>query len=137
MRNPATFLRVDARQFLGLVVLTGGALALTECKQPPQSRYTFPPAQEQRGLAAISRVGCGACHTIPGLAWPQGRTGPSLEGFDDAGLIAGALANTPENLADFVRNAPAAKPGSTMPPMPLSEGEARDVAAYLYGLDDD
>ncbi|BBC71657.1 conserved hypothetical protein [Altererythrobacter sp. B11] len=137
MRGRATIWHIDAKRIFCLLALTGGTIALAACKQPPQSRYAFSPAQEQRGLAAISRVGCGACHTIPGLAWPQGRTGPSLEGFDDAGLIAGALANTPENLAAFVRNAPAAKPGSTMPPMPLNEAEARDVAAYLYGFDDD
>lgn len=63
--------------------------------------------------------------------------GPSLVGFDDNGPIAGALPNTAQNLALFVRNAPAAKPGSTMPAMPLTQQEARDVAAYLYGLDDD
>jgi hypothetical protein len=39
-------------------------------------------------------------------------------------------------LAAFVRNAPALAPGSAMPAMPLSETEARDVAAYLYALDD-
>ena len=35
-------------------------------------------------------------------------------------------------LAAFVRNAPETLPGSTMPAMPLSPAEARDVAAYLY-----
>ena len=90
-----------------------------------------------RGKAAIERVGCAACHEIPGIEWPTGRTGPSLAGFDDIGPIAGALPNTPENLAAFVRNAPAAKVGSTMPAMPLTQEESRDVAAYLYGLDDE
>jgi len=28
-------------------------------------------------------------------------------------------------------------PDTGMPPMPLSEAEARDIAAYLYTLDDD
>lgn len=84
----------------------------------------------------MGRVGCGACHEIPGISWPSGGTGPSLAGFDDNGPIAGALPNTPENLAAFVRNAPLAKPGSTMPAMPLTRAESRDVASYLYGLDD-
>lgn len=86
------------------------------------------------GLAAIERAGCGSCHEIPGLDWPQGRLGPSLAGFDDIGLIAGAVPNTAQNLAAFIRNAPAVKPGSTMPPMPVTEDEARAIAAYLYGL---
>ncbi len=90
----------------------------------------------ERGLAAMERVGCASCHEIPGIAWPQGALGPSLVGFDDRGLIAGQLPNSAENLAAFIRDARAVKPGSTMPAMPVSEEEARDMAAYLYGLDD-
>ncbi|NVD45645.1 c-type cytochrome [Qipengyuania atrilutea] len=112
-------------------------LALTACKEPPGARYVPDPEDTKRGLAAIERTGCAACHEIPGIDWPRGQIGPSLEGFNNAGLIAAALPNTPENLALFVRNAPAAKPGSTMPAMPLTEEESRDVAAYLYGLDDE
>lgn len=119
------------------LVLMAGLAALTSCKQPPASRYVPSDDDKRRGLHAIERVGCGACHEIPGVTWPKGRTGPSLVGFDDVGLIAGALPNTPENLATFVRYAPLAKPGSTMPAMPLTEDEARDVAAYLYSLNDD
>lgn len=91
----------------------------------------------ERGKAVMERVSCGSCHVIPGFHWPRGAAGPSLESFDDEGLIAGALPNTPVNLAAFVRDAPAAKPGSTMPAMPLSADEARDVAAYLYGMNDE
>ncbi|QZH74280.1 MAG: c-type cytochrome [Erythrobacter sp.] len=110
---------------------------LNACKPPPESRYIPDPANAERGRLAIERVGCAACHEIPGIDWPQGSTGPSLQGFDDYGPIAGQLPNTPANLAAFVRNAPLAKPGSSMPAMPLTEAEARDVAAYLHGLDDD
>lgn len=111
--------------------------SLAACKQPPGPRYAPDSDAMARGKAAIERVGCAACHEIPGIEWPTGRTGPSLAGFDDIGPIAGALPNTPENLAAFVRNAPAAKVGSTMPAMPLTQEESRDVAAYLYGLDDE
>ena len=90
-----------------------------------------------RGLAAIEKAGCGACHEIPGLDWPAGRLGPSLAGFDDVGLIAGQLPNRTDVLAAFIRNAPSVKPGSTMPPMPVTPREAQDIAAYLYGLDHD
>lgn len=106
------------------------------CKQPPESRYSPDKDTRARGLAAIERAGCGACHEIPGLAWPKGRLGPSLAEFDDVGLIAGALPNEFETLARFVRDAPSLKPGTAMPAMPLTEAEARDVAAYLYGIDD-
>lgn len=120
-----------------LALAAGLCVISAACKQPPGPRYVPDSEAKQRGLAAIKRVGCATCHEIPGIDWPEGRTGPSLVGFDDIGPIAGALPNTPENLAAFVRNAPQAKPGSTMPAMPLTQEEARDVAAYLYGLDDD
>lgn len=113
-----------------------GCLAVAACKPPPKARYHFDSQAIERGKLAIERVGCAACHEIPGIAWPKGRIAPSLSGFDDVGVIAGSLPNTPANLAAFVRNAPEAKPGSTMPPMPLTEDEARDVAAYLLGMDD-
>lgn len=113
-----------------------GCVALGACKPPPDARYQFDSKAIEHGRIAIERVGCAACHEIPGIDWPKGRTGPSLAGFDDVGMIAGALPNTPANLAAFVRNAPEAKPGSTMPPMPLTPAEARDVAAYLLGAGD-
>jgi len=125
------------RAYLSIGLSVTLCASLAACKQPPGPRYAPDAEATDRGLEAIERVGCAACHEIPGIAWPEGRTGPSLVGFDDIGPIAGALPNNPENLAAFVRNAPAAKSGSTMPAMPLSEEEARDVAAYLYGLDDE
>lgn len=94
----------------------------------------MPEASASRGLRAMERVGCGSCHTIPGLGWPKGRVGPSLDGFADRSLIAGHLPNRPDVLAAFVRNAPALLPETTMPAMPLSEEESRDVADYLYSL---
>lgn len=111
-------------------------LMAAACKPVPSNRYEFDSDTKRRGVVAIKRVGCGACHEISGVDWPKGRTAPSLVDFDDVGVIAGSLPNTPANLAAFVRNAPKTKPGSTMPAMPLTEQEARDVAAYLLGADD-
>lgn len=90
-----------------------------------------------RGKAAIERVGCAACHAIPGIDWPKGAVGPSLAGFADQTLIAGRLPNRPALLAAFVRDAPRALPGTTMPAMPLTEQESRDVAAFLAELKHD
>ena len=96
----------------------------------------MPEADPARGLHAMARVGCGSCHAIPGLGWPRGSVGPSLRGFGKANLIAGRLPNRPELLTAFVRSAPDVLPGTTMPAMPLTEQESRDVAAYLYSLVD-
>lgn len=111
--------------------------ALAACKAPPESRHDWDADQIARGRVLVIASGCAGCHAFPDIDWPKGRTGPSLVGYDGFGPIAGTLPNTPANLAAFVRNAPAAKPGSTMPAMPLNGAESRDVAAYLYGLADD
>jgi cytochrome c1 len=94
----------------------------------------MPEANAERGKAAIERVGCAACHTIPGIDWPKGNAAPPLEGFAQRAMIAGRVPNEPELLARFVRDAPAVVPTTTMPPMPLTEQGSRDVAAYLYEI---
>lgn len=109
-------------------------LAAGACKPAPGPDVAMPLADAERGRLAIERVGCGACHTIEGIRWPQGGSGPALEGFQQRGLIAGRLPNRPDVLAAFVRDAPSLVPDSAMPAMPLTEREARDVAAYLYEI---
>lgn len=102
------------------------------CKPPPERETLVPLASAERGEQAIARAGCGACHTIDGIDWPQGRTAPDLRGFADRGLIAGRLPNRPDVLAAFIRNAPALVADTTMPAMPITEQEASDIANYLY-----
>ncbi|MDO9367356.1 MAG: c-type cytochrome [Sphingopyxis sp.] len=89
-----------------------------------------------RGKAAAVRLGCGACHDMPGADWPKGRVGPPLAGFGDRALIAGALPNRTPLLAKFVRDAPSVVPGSGMPVIPMRDGDARDIAAWLQSLRD-
>lgn len=112
------------------------ALFLAACLQSgggPQQ--PIAGADVARGREAIAAYGCAACHVIPGISWPRGAVGPSLEGFGARSMIAGRVGNEPAALIAFVRNAPSVAPGTAMPPIPLTEGEARDVAAYLYTLD--
>ena len=108
--------------------------ALSGCDPPPDKQHFTPQSSAERGREIIERVGCAACHTIPGVGWPEGRVGPALDGFADQTLIAGQAPNRADVLAAFVRDAPSVVPGTGMPPMPLSEEESRDVAAYLYTL---
>lgn len=132
-RNTRGWITARAAARLALPV----CLVLTGCKNPIETRHEPDVAAIDRGLIAIRKAGCGACHEIPGIDWPNGRLAPSLVGFDDVGLIAGTLPNCPDVLASFIRNPPSVKPGSTMPPMPVTQREAADIAAYLYGLDHD
>ena len=116
--------------------MAAGALLLAcGCKPAVVEPQALAGADAGRGRAVIQRVACGACHVIPGVSWPQGRVGPSLDGFGGQALIAGRFPNEPETLARFVRNAPSLIPESGMPALPITEQEARDVAAYLYTLD--
>lgn len=108
------------------------ALALAACKPPPDQRQFVATADAANGKAVIGRVGCGSCHVIPGVRWPQGKVGPKLDGLAERALIAGQLPNEPDILAAYIRNAPALVPGSAMPAMPVTQAESRDIAAYLY-----
>lgn len=125
-----------ARFHRGMVLARSAVLGacLVACKPPPEESQFMPLADAARGKEVIQRVGCASCHTISGIRWPQGQAGPRLQGFDERALIAGRVPNRPDLLAKFVRNAPELVPGTTMPSMPMSEQESRDVAAYLYEI---
>ena len=74
------------------------------------------------------------CHTIAGT--PAGsRVGPDLTHLAGRRTIAaGTLANTPENLAGWITNPQAFKPGAKMPPTALSAPDLRALLAYLETL---
>jgi mono/diheme cytochrome c family protein len=86
------------------------------------------------GAEVIAQVACGVCHTIPGIPGADGIVGPSLEGFAARTTIGGVAPNQPSVLIRWIREAPSIAPDTLMPPMPVDDGEARDVAAYLYTL---
>ena len=106
------------------------------CQPPPEGGAATALASAESGRRIVQKVGCTACHAFPDIAWPRGRVGPGLGGFARQTLIAGRLPNRPDRLAAFVRDAPGLVPGSAMPAVAISAEEARDVAAYLYTLDD-
>lgn len=118
-----------------LAAVAGAMLLVGGCQEVAVQPQPIAGADAARGRQTIERVGCGACHVIPGVAWPKGRVGPALDGFARQALIGGRFPNRPEVLARWVRDAPAMAPQTGMPAMPMTEQEARDVAAYLYTLD--
>ena len=87
-----------------------------------------------RGRETAERLGCGACHVLPGVAWPQGRTGSDLHGFADRAMIAGRVPNRPEYLTRFVRDAPALAPGIAMPAIRMTDADAQALTAWLQSL---
>jgi putative membrane protein len=85
-----------------------------------------------RGAAAIRRFGCGACHVVPGIRGAQGQVGPPLGGVGGRAYIAGVLTNTPDHMVRWIVNPRAVDSLTAMPNVGVTDGEARDIAAYLY-----
>jgi cytochrome c2 len=86
------------------------------------------------GVQDVSRLGCGSCHTIPGIVGAHGRVGPSLEGIAGRSYIAGQLPNQPQNLEHWIQHPHSVHPDTLMPELGMSDAESRDIAAYLYSL---
>ena len=91
-------------------------------------------ASAQRGLAAIARYGCGACHTAPGLPGARGRVAPSFADFRERTYVAGVVPNTPANVVRWIMNPKAVDSLTAMPNLAVAEADARDIAFYLYSL---
>jgi cytochrome c oxidase subunit 2 len=90
--------------------------------------------QQQRGQQLFLSAPCGKCHNILGLD-AYGTIGPDLTHFRSRPtLAAGTLPNTRGNLAGWISNAPAIKPGTAMPPVQMSGEELQDLLAYLETL---
>lgn len=109
-------------------------LALCACDGPPDRSPALDSADPARGRKIVTAIGCTACHRFPDIGFPRGALGPALDGFADQRQIAGRIPNQPGTLLHFIRDAPALVPGTLMPPMPMSDEDARDVTAYLLTL---
>jgi cytochrome c1 len=107
------------------------ALALAGCNALGLSQSSDA---QKRGADLIIANGCGTCHAIPGIAGARGNVGPPLDHIGTRVFIAGMLRNTPDNMVRWLKNPQAIIPGNAMPNMNLSEAQARDITAYLAGL---
>jgi cytochrome c oxidase subunit II len=107
--------------------------------EPPQ-----PADLTAQGHDVFMRSTCIACHAITGTR-AQGRLGPDLTMMGERFSIgAGLMANTEENMTEWILRAPELKKGIVMPgaqieaggmpPTGLSREDARAVAAYLASL---
>lgn len=86
------------------------------------------------GLLAIEDLGCGVCHVIPGVSWPQSNVGPSLVGFGNRAFVAGVVPNNRDNVASFIQNATTYVDKGAMPPIKMTGQQASDIADYLRTL---
>jgi cytochrome c oxidase subunit 2 len=94
------------------------------------------PGAPQRlaGQQVFASHPCASCHTIAGTDF-GGRMGPDLTHFGSrATIAAGLLHNSPRNLAAWLRDPQALKPGVAMPKVDLSAAQRSQLVAYLEGL---
>ncbi|KQU84259.1 cytochrome C [Variovorax sp. Root318D1] len=92
------------------------------------------PGDVRRGALALFQYACNACHTIPGITSSSPNVGPPLAGIGSRSLIAGKLANTPDNMVRWLRHTHDVDRLTAMPEMGVTEQDARDIAAYLATL---
>jgi cytochrome c2 len=126
-------MKAPARIWSLIVALLAGGCG-SESVAPRWDR-TIVGADPGRGADAIRARACGACHEIPRIPAARGQVGPSLDGFADRPLIAGAVPNTAGELVAWLRDPSAIQPRTAMPALALSEREAQDIAAFLYTLE--
>ncbi len=88
----------------------------------------------ERGRELIARYGCGSCHLVPGVETARGLVGPPLIHWAERRYIAGQVENTPEHLVTWLTVPQAVEPGTAMPNLGVTDGQARAMAAYLYTL---
>ena len=88
----------------------------------------------EHGKLLLRQYGCGACHSIPGVATAKGNVGPPLDGIAKRVYLAGVLPNTPENMTRWIRAPRQIDPRTAMPDLQVPEPHARDMVAYLYRL---
>jgi cytochrome c oxidase subunit II len=95
-----------------------------------------PGTAEAAGLHDFETLGCLACHTINGVPHATAKIGPNLTHFGSRQLIAGGvLTNTPQNLATWLNDPQAVKPGNDMVlPEQLNAQQISDLVAYLESL---
>jgi cytochrome c oxidase subunit II len=88
----------------------------------------------QRGAQVFANGACVTCHTIRGTP-AQAKVGPDLTHVGSRqSLAANTLTNTPENMARWLRNPQAVKPGNLMANLNLSEQDVAALVAYLQSL---
>ena len=119
-----------ALPFLAVLLFAG-------CSQKPSDSVAgiasvWAGGDVHRGMSAISRFGCGSCHTIGGLSSAHGMVGPPLTGIRNRMYVAGMLPNSPGNIEQWIYDPKSINPKTVMPKTGVSRQDASDIAAYLY-----
>jgi cytochrome c oxidase subunit II len=101
---------------------------------PRQPRSIPESAVDRSGYGIFLKAGCSQCHAIEGTP-AIGTAGPDLTHLGSRGTIgAGMLPNTRGNLAGWIANPQAIKPGAKMPRTYLGGDDLMALVSYLESL---
>jgi cytochrome c oxidase subunit 2 len=104
-----------------------------EAAQRQSARAPTDP-QQTRGHDVFAGSTCPQCHTVQGTD-AGARLGPDLTHVASrAEIAAGTLPNNPANLAAWITNPQAVKPGTRMPATQLPGEDTAALVAYLSSL---
>ena len=104
----------------------------SEEAMPVAENQIASPAAEE-GAKIFANSPCTTCHRIDGVS--KGYMGPDLSHFGTRTTLgAGILPNTPENVAKWVTDPDAIKPGAQMPTLGIRGDQLSDLVAYLESL---
>jgi cytochrome c oxidase subunit 2 len=121
-------------------------MALRVVAEPPDRYAAWAAAQgasaapvpadalAAHGMQVFERSACASCHTVRGTS-AVGMLAPDLTHLMSRQTIAaGALPNDAADLARWIRDPGAVKPGTTMPAVPLSAPDLQALIAWLTTL---
>lgn len=118
---------------VGLLLLM--AAVLSGCGAQARSRAdAITGGSATRGASAISRYGCGSCHSIQGIVGANGLVGPPLTGIGQRLYVAGVLQNNTQNIESWIQHPTKIVPNTVMPDLGVTQQDALDIATYLYSL---
>ena len=120
-----------SRAVLAVVLLSG--LAASACGAAAvKEAEALTGGSVSRGVSAIGRYGCATCHAIPGIG--RATVGPPLDRIAMRHYLGGHLTNTPGNMIKWIQHPRSIDPKTAMPDLGVSDGDAKDIVAFLYTL---
>jgi putative membrane protein len=126
----------DAASRLVPVVMLACAILTSACisSRSVKEAEMMTGGNVARGVPAIGKYGCAACHTIPGIETATATVGPPLTHVAVRQYLGGHLTNSPGNMIKWIQHPQLIDPKNAMPELDVTDQDAKDIAAYLYIL---
>lgn len=119
---------------MGFRIISVPAAQFSEWMRAQQADAAQPTNDRQRAGQQAFQQNCAGCHTVRGTQ-AQGRMGPDLTHVASRQTLAADMFQlNPENLAMWIRDPQAAKPGNKMPKQNLDQETLDRLVAYLMNL---